>query len=111
MPELFGIDIAQEVADGLEDAGGVQDVLLYKNAAPDTGIPCKGFQQVRQRLVDESLVSAPVPTVSIVGASLPAGTKPDPNDQVSFDEGATKTELIALFEVDPAEALFVFRAA
>lgn len=121
MPDLFGIDIAQEVLDAIDGAGGVLDGTLYKvtpgtrtagalaggtNPTRSRPYRFKGFYDDQQLLkLDASLVKREHRAVLILGASLPSGITPAPNDEVLLEGDTTVVDRI--IERDPAAATWV----
>lgn len=111
MAELFGIDIAAEVADALDAAGGLRSGVLR----PGNGDHAfQGFTETRSlrtgdERIEETLVHRGTPLLNIVGGSLPDGVAPAVNDTAELD-GVTYT-LLELLGLDPAKALYTFRVA
>lgn len=111
MAEIFGIDIAKEVADGLAAAGGVRPGTLSQNGSEHS---FRGFTEVRaassgDERVGDSLVYQGRRLVNIVGASLPAGVAPNVGDTATID--GVDYILGDLVSLDPAQALYTFAAS
>lgn len=122
MAELFGIDIAQVVADSIADAGNLRPGTLTK-IVPGTRTPgdltggtnptetshtFQGFVETKTKRRDGTLVSDPMSVVTILGATINPATVPAPTDTVLID-GTTWT-LFELISRDPASAVYEFRA-
>lgn len=120
MPDLFGLDIAGIINDGIADAGGVLDVSLIKVTHGDRGsnstggeariesapIACKGFINNKTSMrKGDSLTTEENNSVLILGASLPAGTIPELNDKITV-EGST-FQIIKTPKRDPAAATYI----
>jgi hypothetical protein len=115
--KLFGIDIAREVYDGIRSAGNVVAMSLVRvtpgtrttgaltagTNPSSTTYSCRGFKTSRRRKDPGSTTSDLVSVVAILGASLPSGVEPRPNDKVVF-EGATY--IVNRVRTDPADALW-----
>ena len=122
MPNLFGLDIAKIIDDGLAAAGGVLTGTLTKTA-PGTRTPgsltdgtnpvetthsFRGFFENRsESRFPGQLQTTGGEVLSILGASLPAGVEPEVNDKATL-EGA-EYELVKLVRRDPAAALYEFK--
>jgi len=120
LSELFGIDIAGILSDGLEAAGGVNDLTLTSVAkgtrasgdltggtSPTSADhPGKGFYYDERGTQEQgSAVRVTFKVVAIVGASLPSGVVPKPNDVVTFSDGAKFR--LGSSKTDPAKALYL----
>lgn len=111
MPELFGIDIAQEVANALQEAGGLTEgrLFLESEGAGSAGYAFQGFLEFREvREPGSFVVIGKFAVLTIVANSLPDGIRPSVNDRANigrFENG----ELSDLLSVDPAEAVYEFR--
>lgn len=121
MPNLFGLNIAKLVADGLKSAGDVRPLTLTKSSpgSRTTGDltsgtnPTKavhsgrGFVEDRVGTINRAgtLVRSTRRIVSVIGATLPVGVKPEPSDVISID-GETLTIVGGGVKTDPAEAVF-----
>jgi hypothetical protein len=116
MPDLFGIDIAGTVAGAMAD--GLLPVTLLKVSAgqrdpadltsgPKNSIKkhnCRGFiQDYTTRQIDGDIVKMGDRKVLILGATLPSGVVPEPDDQATC-EGRTYT--IKYVNRDPAAATY-----
>lgn len=112
--ELFDIDIAGELADGMEDAGGLLDATLVKRPsgtrtagaiaggtnATSTSLPCKGS---RKEVAADGKREV---TVSLLGASILSGTDrvvPEPGDDVTV--GGETFEIVEV-KHDRAAAMY-----
>lgn len=100
MPDLFGLDIAGIVASAIDSAGGLLAVTLTK-MTPGTRNPldptagtnptstpytCEGvISDYANRQIDGTLVKTGDRQVLILGATLPAGIVPGPNDHVTIE--------------------------
>ena len=96
MSDLFGLDIAQIVADAIESAGNVQAGLLTKSVSgvddPDdltapvpeseTFHAFQGFLQDREVLRNDTLIPEAIPVLTIIGASVDPPVVPKVNDTV-----------------------------
>ena len=119
MPDLFGLDIAQLVADAIAAAGNLRPGTLTKtDISPDPNDPdtlvttttnyaFQGFIEARAILRAETLISETVPVLTIIGASVASSAVPESNDQATLD-GITY-ELGDLVSRDPAAAVYTFR--
>jgi hypothetical protein len=120
MAELFGLDIAKLVNDGLAAAGGVLDAELIKVVAGSrtagnlTGgtnpserpLRCKGFYDDAQlSRLPETLVQKGDRVAAILGASVPGRVEPEPGDKVTLEDETTTIQRI--IERDPASALYL----
>ena len=103
MVELFGIDIAKAVADGIQAAGDLQKGTLTKGTDTHT---FSGFVVIRQVLLQESAVSAPRPVLSILGATVDPPATPETNDEATI--GSITYKLGRTLRADPAQALYEF---
>jgi len=122
MPDLFGLDIAGLVADGIAGAGGlVPGVLTHytvaaRNPADPTADRAKtpsthDFDGFIERLTSMRRSGSSVfdagEYVSILGATLNPPIVPSPGDMILI-EGTTYT-VEALADRDPAAALYVLK--
>jgi len=122
MMKLFGLDIPALVRGGIQSAGGLRSLTLIK-VIPGTRTPAQltagtnpteasylgeGFVEdgAGTRNVNGHLTRYRKRTVSILGASLPAGIVPEPSDKITLD-GSTYRIVQEGVKTDPAEALFV----
>jgi hypothetical protein len=118
VPDLFGLDIAGIVADSIDQAGGLLDVLLTKKTPgvrdvndPTAGtspIPapyaCQGvISDYNTRLIDGTLVKTGDRRILILGATLDAGIVPAPGDQVTIESQTFDVVRVAR---DPAAASY-----
>ena len=106
---LFGIDIAKEVADALTGAGGLRPGNLIKRDGTEAEF--QGFVENRtirssDGRVEDALVFAAKPVLSIVAGTVADGLVPDVNDAAEMD-GVTY-ELVSLVRRDPAAAVYEF---
>lgn len=123
MPDLFGLDIAKVVNDAISSAGGVRPgVLTHFNPPferdpdnPTSGVDATLTTHDIRGFVDRKEVRRPgqvgamyESVVSILGASINPKTIPKVNDTVVMD-GATY-KLVELAKLDPAAALYEFKA-
>ena len=108
MVELFGIDIAQEVANALEEAGNLVEGTLFRES-DGSEHKFQGFIEFREiRQPGSFVVVETVAVLTIIGASLPEGVTPNANDRASigrFENGQLSDQL----SVDPTEAVYEFR--
>lgn len=119
MPDLFGVDIAQEIADAF--AGQLVTGTLVK-VTPGTRTPgsltggtnptpanyaFEGFLDNGSEKRVAGLAPLDGEFMSILGNSLTSGIVPAVNDRATLD-GKTYT-LVELVERDPAAALYKFR--
>ncbi len=122
MPDLFGLDIAGLVADGIAGAGGLVPGVLthYTTAARDPLDPTAerakvpsshDFDGFVERLTSTRRAGSSVfeagEYVSILGATLSPAIVPSPGDVILI-EGTTYT-VEALADRDPAAALYVLK--
>lgn len=120
--ELFGTNVAQELADAIDDAGGLLDGTLT-STTPGTrtagsltgGTNPTSTSHTFQGLVEEkavrrrgALTAENMSVLTIVGATLSPATVPGVNDSATID-GATYM-LMELLSRDPARAVYQFRA-
>lgn len=118
MPDLFGIDIAGEIASAF--SGQLRPGTLTK-VTPGTRTPgsltggtnptttthaFEGFVEETQTRV-EGLATVTGKFLSILGASVAGGAVPEVDDTATMD-GKTYT-LVELVERDPAAALYKFK--
>jgi len=116
MPDLFGIDIAGIVAGAMAD--GLLPVTLTKvipgqrdPADLSSGTknstrkyPCRGFiQDYQTRQIDGDIIKMGDRQVLILGATLPSGVVPEPDDLATC-EGRTYT--LKYVRRDPAAATY-----
>ena len=120
MVNLFGVNIAQIIADAIRDAGGVLAGTLTRTppgtrnvddptqVTPATPVShsFQGFIEQRSIKREDSLIVETVSVLSIIGASISPATTPKVNDTVSIN-GQTMS-LIRLINADPAEAVYEF---
>ena len=120
MPDLFGLDIAQIVADALRSAGGLQEGTLIKSVPgvddPDdltapvpeakTRHAFQGFLQDREVLRNDTLIPEAIPIMTIIGASVNPPAVPRVNDIVTL--AGIDFLLHRLISRDPASAVFQF---
>jgi len=123
MADLFGIDIAGEVADGFETAGGVFTAELSKviegerdpenlsagRATVTKLYGCKGFwEDYKTKEIDGTQVHAEDRKALILGGTLPTGIVPTKGDKISITEaGVTELGYILRVERDPAAATYI----
>ena len=122
MAELFGIDIAQVVADSIEGAGNLRPGTLV-TTTPGTRTPgdltggtnptatshtFQGFAEERAVRRSGALVAENMSVITVIGASVSPAVVPGVNDSVTID-GETYM-LKELLTRDPASAVFEFRA-
>lgn len=120
MSQLFGLDIAQIVADSIASAGDVQDVTLIK-VTPGTRTPgrltggtnpsetthtARGFRDSLTTLRPGTLVENASAVVYILGATIAGGQVPEPNDRITIG-GLTFTIVEGGVSTDPADALYL----
>ena len=120
MPDLFGLDIAQIVADAIESAGGLQQGTLIKSVPgvddPDdltapvpeakTTHTFQGFLEDREVLRNDTLIPEAIPVMTIIGASVNPLVVPRVNDTVTL--AGIDFLLHRLISRDPASAVFQF---
>ena len=104
MAELFGIDIAELVAEAIDGAGGLQPGTLIKGGGMRHAF--QGFFQLQQIRETETLVVATIPVLTIIGNSLPAGIVPEVND--GAEHADIRYDLVRLISRDPAAAVYEF---
>ena len=124
MPQIFGLDIATILKDAIDSAGGLLPVLLIRTvsgdrdpddllAAPKTTTvrhPGSGFLENRtDKYRDGTLVREGGEFISIMGASLPSGIEPEPEDQIVIEDSVYR--VTAITGRDPAAALFEMSVA
>jgi len=122
MVELFGINIAEVIADAIDEAGNLRPGTLTRitpgtrtggsltggTNPPTTSHSLQGFVETRTRRREGTLVASPMSVVTIIGASVTPIATPEVNDTVLID-GVT-WDLLELLSRDPASAVFEFRA-
>ena len=120
MSDLFGLPIAQLVADALASAGNLQAGVLLKSTpgvedatdptapVPDTVTPYsfQGFIEQRAVRRADTLIAEPTPILTIIGKSVSPAAVPAVNDRAEL-AGVTY-ELERLIRADPAGAVFEF---
>ena len=126
MPNLFGLDIAQIVADSIASAGNLRPGTLTQ-FAPGTRDPAditggtnptstthtfQGFVEAEEDdsftgRRSETNVSISMRRLSILGATINPATLPDQGDEATVD-GVTY-RIVEVFEVDAAQAVFICR--
>ena len=120
MSDLFGLDIAQIVADAIESAGNLQPGVLTKSVPgaddPDdltasvpeatTSHAFQGFLADREVLRPDTLIPEAIPVMTILGASVDPSAVPKVNDTVSL--GGFTFLLHRLISRDPASAVYEF---
>jgi hypothetical protein len=128
MPNLFGMDIAALVTEGIAAAGGIYDSTLIRvvpgainpadptagNAPTETSYPCKGVAiKIIDELADNDSVRRIRGEVMLLLKTLPSGIHPRAGDRITTVDprtGGTVTGTIGgdkgknLVEVDPAGA-------
>ena len=121
MGDLFGLDIAQLVADSLASAGNLQQGTLLKSTpgAEDPNDPTapvpdtvtrhtfQGFIEQRAVRRDDTLIAEPTPILTIIGKSVSPDVEPRINDRAEL-AGMTY-ELERLIRRDPAGAVYEFQ--
>lgn len=122
MAELFGVDIAQEIADAFEGelqegsfvrtTAGARDpnnLSAGKAAGASTTHTFTGYIETVDAVYQgDSLVRDAGERVAILGASVSPLVVPRIGDVVSL--GGKTLKLVKLLERDPAEALYLFEA-
>lgn len=116
---LFGLNIAQLVADGISSAGGVLTGVLIKRTSTgrtpgnltggrnptDASHSFQGFVENRNEVRSGgTLVSAAGQFVSILGATLPSGITPESGDQIEIE--GTTFNVLGVPGRDPAAAVY-----
>ena len=121
MGDLFGLPIAQLVADALASAGNLQQGTLLKSIPgaedptdPTAPVPAtvtqhsfQGFIEQRAVRRDDTLIAEPTPIMTIIGKSVSPAAEPKINDRAEL-AGMTY-ELERLIRRDPAGATFEFQ--
>ena len=121
MGDLFGLDIAQLVADAIASAGNLQTGTLLKSTPgavdptdPTAAVPptvtyhsFQGFIEQRAVRRDETLIAEPTPIMTIIGKSVSPAAEPKVNDRAEL-AGITY-ELDRLIRRDPAGATYEFQ--
>lgn len=105
MSELFGLDIAKLVADGIAAAGNLQSGALTKLDGGGTH-SFQGFLEMREVRLGDTFVAESIAVMSILGASVDNDQVPEVNDTVSL--GGFNGELARLIRRDPASAVYEF---
>ena len=108
MVELFGVDIAEVVADAIEAAGNLQAGTLMPVGTEDSH-SFQGFVAQREDRDPQTRVVRTRLVMSILGASLPNGVVPGVNDLARI--GSITYELSGLISVDPAQAVYEFEVS
>ena len=120
MAELFGLDIAQLVADSMESAGNLQPGTLIKSKPgqedpndPTAPVPSiatthsfQGFIEEKAVRRDETLIAETIAVLTILGASVSPAAKPEVNDEATL--GSITYQLVRLITRDPARAVYEF---
>ena len=120
MPLIFGIDIAELVADGVAAAGGLPAASLRKvsRAGRDAANPtlagtstttthaCEAVVEAREIRDEGAALSRTVAVATIIGGSISPVAVPAVGDELVLDGTAYK--LVRLVSADPAEAAFEF---
>ena len=120
MGNLFGLDIAQIVADALAEAGNLQQGKLLKSTpgAEDPTDPTsppsatvtqhtfQGFIEQRAERRYETLIVESSPIMTIIGKSVSPAAEPKVNDQAEL--AGTTYSLARLIHRDPAGATYEF---
>ena len=126
MPNLFGLNIAQIVANAIAQAGGLQEGTLTQ-FTPGTRTPgsltggtnptstthtFQGFVEAEEEdsyinRRGETVVSLAMRKLSILGATISPVTTPNQSDEATIN-GVTY-RIVEVMEVDPAEAIFICR--
>ena len=121
MAELFGLDIAALVADGIAAAGNLQEGVLTKTVAgerdaddPTAEIPTtetthtfQGFLEFREFRRPDTLIPERTPILTILGASITPAAIPGVNDSAAL--GGLTLQLTFLLTRDPAGAVYEFQ--
>ena len=119
MADLFGLDIAQLVADALD--GQLRNGTLTRvipgerdaanpTARTDATVSTfnfQGFHSIRQIRRAGELIPETVAVLTIIGNSVSPRTVPRVNDRAQLD--GLQVELVQLIQRDPAEAIYEFR--
>ena len=117
---LFGIDIAQEVADAFDSAGGLNAGVLEKvtRGARDPANPTaardrtptnhnfQGFIEHRTVLEADTAVARSIPQMTIIGKSVRPLVVPEVGDKATIS--SLTFNLVRLIRNDPADATYVF---
>lgn len=118
MPQLFGLDIAQIVADAVASAGNIKEATLIK-IIPGARTPgqltggtnptttthaARGYFDSLSSLRPETVVKDASGVVGLLGASIAGGQVPESGDQVTIE---SLTFRILQVDRDPASALYV----
>ena len=120
MGDLFGLDIAQLVADSIASAGNLQQGTLLKSTPgaedptdPTAPVPAtitsytfQGYLEQRAVRRDDTLIAEPTPIMTIIGKSVSPAAEPKINDRAEL-AGMTY-ELERLIRRDPAGATYEF---
>ncbi len=123
MAELFGIDIAQVVADSIADAGNLRPGTLNKiepgtrtggnltagTNPTSTAHTFQGFVETKTPRREGTIVADPMSVVTILGATVSPAAVPEVNDTAVID-GVT-WNLDKLLSRDPAEAVYEFQGS
>lgn len=122
MANLFGVDIAQILADSIAGAGGVRPGTLTKvtpgsrtggsltdGTNPTTTVHSfQGFVETKEARRDGQVGAGIMAVVTVIGKSVLPFAAPEVNDTALID-GVTYT-LLELLSRDPAEAVYEFAA-
>ena len=120
MIDLFGRDIAGQIARGFQQAGGLRPGVLTKRTGgerdpdnPTRRLPAtptehayQGFEEKRSIRRADSLIVETISVLSILGGSITPAAVPEVNDNAELD--GEQFELIRLILRDPAAALYEF---
>ncbi len=123
MVELFGVDIAQVVADSITEAGNLRPGILTKivpgtrtggsltggTNPTETSHTFQGFVETKTSRREGTLVADPMSVVTILGATVTPFTEPEVNDGAIIDN--VTWNLGKLLSRDPASAVYEFEAS
>ena len=105
---LFGLNIAKLVADGIAAAGNVRPGTLSQEQAQGvvTHHTFRGFVEVRQVRIPDTGVVEEHTVLTLLGDTVSPAAVPQVNDQYTLDSHAG--ELSRRLKVDPAGAVYEF---
>lgn len=116
MPDLFGIDIAQEIADAFSGQL-VPGTLTKRNTGTrtpgtltggtnptETAHSFEGILEIRTVRRGDQIGAEPISVLLIIANSVSPAAVPDVNDRVTFE--GLELEITEILERDPAAATF-----
>lgn len=116
MPELFGVDIAQEIADAF--SGQLRVGTLNKQISgtrtpgsltagtnpTETAHTFDGFLEIREVRRPDQLGAQPLSVLTIIANSISPTAEPEVNDRVTIE--SLTLDITEILNRDPAAAVF-----